>query len=95
MENSRLILGMVFGILALGVLSNQMVFADPGADESPNLTVLSSIVTGSGLDLVEHDSSPGTTFFGNGGHSPDSTRPLAEYCSTRKTEPLRYLTPPN
>jgi len=70
--NNNLIFGILFGMLAIGISSNQLVFADPGEDESGNFAPL-DIATFRGLDPVEPDPNVGATFFGNGGYSADGT----------------------
>jgi len=70
MESKKALFSFIFGILALGILSGQLVFADPGEDETGNSAALERSVLGT-LDLVEPDPNVGTTFFGNGGYSAD------------------------
>ena len=69
----NLVFGLIFGILAIGVSSGQMVFADPGefegrsGDDSNDPDYAST----RGLELLEPEPI-GVTFFGNGGYSADA-----------------------
>ena len=70
--SNKIILGILFGILAIGISSSQIVFADPGEGEfrTGGNSDIDKTSTRA-LELVEPEPI-GVTFFGNGGHSADA-----------------------
>jgi hypothetical protein len=68
--------GILFGILALGISSGQMVFADPGeaigSEARSGDSVNNDLASTRSLELLEPEQI-GVTFFGNGGYSADGS----------------------